>query len=349
MAGTSMRQVAGTTPRGRFAPSPTGPMHVGGARTALAAWLSVRSRGGALVWRVEDLDPPRVVPGMAEAHRRDLAWLGLDWDEGPDQPDRSDRGAGPHAPYVQSERGPLYEAALARLAAAGRLFPCRVSRKDLQSLATAPHGGLHEMGEIPYPTALRPDPAALPSGWLDSLLRAERADAAIRFRVAAEPVTFHDRVQGEISERVDQAVGDFVLRRRDGLWAYQLAVVVDDLAMGIDDIVRGADLLASTARQVQLIDALGGAVPAYAHVPLLVNARGEKLSKRDAGLTLGSLRESGIASERVVGYLAFSLGLLAEPRACRPADLLPLFTWKRIGQEAWVLPDDLTAVLRSVA
>lgn len=353
--------MAGTSPRGRFAPSPTGPMHVGGARTALAAWLAVRSRNGALVWRVEDLDPPRVIPGMAEAHLRDLAWLGLDWDEGPDR-------NGPHAPYVQSARGPLYQAALARLAEAGRLFPCRVSRKDLQTLATAPHGALHEIGEAPYPVHLRP--ADLPADWFQYLfpgppdaersiqekrpLGGERSarsappDAAIRFRVESAPVVFRDRVQGEIAERVDLAVGDFVLRRRDGLWAYQLAVVVDDLAMGIDDVVRGADLLASTARQIQLIRALGGTPPAYAHVPLLVNARGEKLSKRDAGLTLGSLRDEGIAPERVVGYLAWSLGLSPEPRACRPEDLLPLFTWKRIGQDAWRLPDDLAAALREI-
>lgn len=342
MAGT-FQQVAGTflEPRGRFAPSPTGPMHVGGARTALAAWLSVRSRSGLLVWRVEDLDPPRVVPGMAEAHRRDLAWLGLDWDEGPEV-------GGPHVPYLQSERGPLYEAALARLEAAGRLFPCRVSRKELQTLATAPHGALHDMGEIPYPATLRPPAADIEPGWLENLLRTDRADSAVRFQVEKKLVVFQDRIQGEIAEQVDQSVGDFVLRRRDGLWAYQLAVVVDDLAMGIDDVVRGADLLASTARQIQLIEALGGNRPAYAHVPLLVNARGEKLSKRDVGLALAALRDAGIAPERVVGYLAFSLGLLAEPIACRPQDLLPLFTWKRIGKEAWILPDDLTAALRQM-
>ncbi|HYH46528.1 MAG TPA: tRNA glutamyl-Q(34) synthetase GluQRS [Thermoanaerobaculia bacterium] len=334
--------MAGTLPRGRFAPSPTGPMHVGGARTALAAWLSVRSRNGVLVWRVEDLDPPRVVPGMAEAHRRDLAWLGLDWDEGPDLSE----GGGPHAPYLQSQRGPLYEAALARLAAAGRLFPCRVSRKDLQTLATAPHGALHDMGEIPYPATLRPPASDIEPGWLENLLHAGTTEAAVRFQVEEKTVVFQDRIQGEIAERVDRSVGDFVLRRRDGLWAYQLAVVVDDLAMGIDDVVRGADLLASTARQIQLIEALGGTVPAYAHVPLLVNARGEKLSKRDAGLAVATLRDAGIAPERVVGYLAFSLGLLAEPAACRPQDLLPLFTWTRIGKEAWILPEDLTAALR---
>lgn len=309
-------------------------IHVGNARTALAAWLSARSRGGAFVWRLEDLDSPRVVPGMAEAQMEDLAWLGLDWDEGPDV-------GGPFAPYVQSQRSAPYEEALRRLAAAGRLFPCRLSRKDLQAMASAPHGA----EEAPYPASLRP--RELAPGWFEALCAEGRPDAAIRFRVDDRPVSFVDRVQGPITERVDLAVGDFVLRRRDGLWAYQLAVVVDDLAMEIDDVVRGADLLASTARQIQLIEALGGAPPAYAHVPLMVNARREKLSKRDQGLTLRSLREAGVAPEAVAGYLAFSLGLLDRPEPCRPADLVLRFAWERIGRADWVLPEDLAGELRS--
>ncbi len=323
-------------PRGRYAPSPTGRIHVGNARTALAAWLSARSRGGAFVWRLEDLDPPRVVPGMAEAQIEDLAWLGLDWDEGPDV-------GGPQAPYVQSQRYAFYEDALKRLAEEERLFPCRLSRKDLQALASAPHGG----EEAPYPASLRP--SRLDPGWFDRLRNAERPGAALRFLVHDQPVPFTDRVYGPITERVDLAVGDFVLKRRDGLYAYQLAVVVDDLLMGIDDVVRGADLLASTARQIQLIEALGGAPPAYAHVPLVVNAGGEKLSKRDGGWTLRSLRESGVRPEAVTGYLAFSLGLLERPEPCRPGDLIPIFSWDRIalaGCKDWVLPADLAGLLR---
>jgi glutamyl-tRNA synthetase len=305
-------------------------IHVGNARTALAAWLSARSRGGRFVWRVEDLDSPRVVPGMAAAQREDLAWLGLDWDEGPDV-------GGPFAPYTQSERSAVYDEALRRLAAAGFLFPCHLSRKDLQAMASAPHGS----EEAPYPASLRP--AVLEADWFERL--AGRTDAAIRFRVHSRPVSFVDRVQGPITERVDLAVGDFVLKRRDHLWAYQLAVVVDDLAMAIDDVVRGADLLASTARQIQLIEALGGTLPAYAHVPLVVNARGEKLSKRDGSLTLRSLREAGIGPAAVVGYLAYSLGLLDRPEPCRPADLVPLFICERIGRADWRLPEDLASLL----
>jgi glutamyl-tRNA synthetase len=305
-------------------------IHVGNARTALAAWLSARSRGGRFVWRVEDLDPPRVVPGMAAAQIEDLAWLGLDWDEGPDV-------GGPFAPYTQSERSDVYEKALRRLAAAGFLFPCRLSRKDLQAMASAPHG----TEEIPYPASLRP--ASLETDGFERL--AGSTDAAIRFRVHGRPVSFVDRVQGPITERVDLTVGDFVLKRRDGLWAYQLAVVVDDLAMAIDEVVRGADLLASTARQIQLIEALGGTPPAYAHVPLMVNSRGEKLSKRDGGLTLRSLREAGIAPAAITGYLAYSLGLLDRPDPCRPADLVSVFAWERVGRADWRLPEDLAALL----
>ncbi len=352
-------------PRGRWAPSPTGPFHLGSARTALAAWLSVRSRGGTLVWRVEDLDPPRTVPGAAEEQLADLAWLGLDWDEGPlpaptaagrhaaesDRSDGSARGSseagaerGPHAPYRQSLREAVYRDALARLEAAGRLFPCRRSRRDLQGLASAPHGA---DGAPPYPADWRP--RRLEPGWLERLLAAERPDAAVRFRVDAAPVTFRDLVFGEIEERVAETAGDFVLRRRDGLWAYQLAVVADDLAMGITEVVRGADLLASTGRQIQLVEALGGARPAYAHVPLVLNAAGEKLSKRDGGATLARLRAAGVTPERVAGWLAFTLGLAERPEAVHPRELVPRFAWDRLRREPWVLAGDPVAEMRSQA
>ncbi len=334
-------------PRGRYAPSPTGPIHLGNARTALAAWLSVRRAGGCFVWREEDLDPPRVVAGMAAAQRADLAWLGIDWDEGPDV-------GGPCGPYRQSERAALYEAALAELAAAGRLFPCRRSRRDLAAIASAPHGA----GELPpYPAAWRP--RRLAPDWFAALGgapgggragqsgRGEPLDAALRFRTGARAVRFVDRVQGEQVERVDQTVGDFVLKRRDGLYAYQLAVVVDDLRMGIDEVVRGADLLASTARQVQLLAALGGARPAYAHLPLVVGASG-KLSKREPRLTLAGLRAAGAAPAQVTGYLAWSLGLLPAPAACLPGDLVAGFDWPHIGNADFVVPDDLAARVLAV-
>ncbi|MEM6646583.1 MAG: tRNA glutamyl-Q(34) synthetase GluQRS [Bacteroidota bacterium] len=322
--------------RGRYAPSPTGPIHLGNARTALAAWLSVRSKGGVFVWRLEDLDPPRVVPGMAEAAQRDLAWLGLDWDEGPEL-------GGRHAPYVQSERSAWYEDALTRLAASGRLFPCRYSRKDLQAMASAPHG---HRGLPPYPASLRP--TTLAPDWLAAYRAQSRPNAALRFTVRDEVTVFRDGVQGEQRENVSESVGDVVLKRRDGLYAYQLAVVVDDVAMGITEVVRGADLLASTARQIQLTQALGASVPQFTHVPLVRNAEGEKLSKRDGALALAALRERGIRPEQVVGYLAYTLGLWPAPTAAHPRDLIGAFTLRTIPPSDWVLDADVEANLRAV-
>jgi glutamyl-tRNA synthetase len=322
-------------PRGRFAPSPTGLLHVGSARTALAAWLSIRQRGGTFVWRVEDLDPPRTIEGTEEEAMRDLGWLGLDWDEGPDV-------GGPHAPYRQSERGDLYDAALDRLAASGDVFPCTVSRKDLLELASAPHG---RGGLPPYPAELRPN--RLAPGWLGR--QRQRGDAAVRFMVRQGPVRFDDRVMGPRSEDVGETVGDFVLKRRDGLFAYQLAVVVDDLAMGITEVTRGQDLLDSTGRQIQLIEALGGVPPRYAHLPLVINAAGEKLSKRDEGLTLAALRDEGVSPGALCGYLGFSLGLNKASELLTPLALIERFAWDRVPPGPWALPDDLARQLRHLA
>ncbi|MEM6785399.1 MAG: tRNA glutamyl-Q(34) synthetase GluQRS [Bacteroidota bacterium] len=326
--------------RGRFAPSPTGLLHVGSARTALVAWLSARSQGGAFVWRLEDLDGPRVVPGVAAEQMRDLAWLGLDWDEGPALtttdgvhfPERGDFG-----PYAQSERFDRYEAALDRLAAEAHLFPCDRSRKDLLALASAPHAG---EGMPAYPKALRP--AALVPDWYARY----RSDpptprdigSALRFLVGDGPVLFHDRVQGPLAQDVATETGDFVLKRRDGVYAYQLAVVVDDIAMGVTEVVRGADLLDSTGRQIQLTRALGGTVPTYAHVPIVVNADGDKLSKRDAALTLASLRDAGVEPRRLVGVLAQSLGLAETAAPVAPAALQNGFAWDRLSRDGWRLP-----------
>ncbi|MFN2377163.1 MAG: glutamate--tRNA ligase family protein [Candidatus Binatia bacterium] len=310
-------------PRGRFAPSPTGLLHVGNARTALVAWLSVRSRRGTFVWRLEDLDPPRIVRGAAEAAVEDLAWLGLDWDEDPE-------AGGPFAPYVQSGRSDVYEAALRRLAEGGRLFPCTLSRRELASISSAPHPGEEES---PYPASARP--THLPDDWYDRLPK--DGGAALRFRVDEEAVHFSDRVYGEFKERV---AGDFVLRRRDGLYAYQLAVAVDDWLMEIDEVVRGSDLLGSTARQLQILDALGARRPLHAHVPMVVTTDGDKLSKRDEALTLRSLRESGVKAAQLAGYLGWSLGLLERPAAISANELVEVFSWNRIGSEDWPLPAD---------
>lgn len=325
-------------PRGRWAPTPSGYLHVGSARTALLTWLSIRRARGTLVWRLEDLDPPRAMEGAAEAALDDLRWLGLDWDEGPDR-------GGPSGPYTQGERSAVYDAALARLAAAGRLFPCRRSRRQLDDLARAPHGGPYGAGPVAYPAAWRPEHLA--DDWFEAYAGAgnSRPDAALRFRVSPGEVSFVDGLQGRQSQRVENEVGDFVVRRRDGLYAYQLAVVVDDLAMAIDEVVRGVDLLDSTPRQLQLIEALGGRLPRYYHVPLVLGAAGEKLSKRDGALTLRYLRDRGVSSETLVGYLAWSVGLLERCAPLRPTELVDSFDWGRLRRQDWVLPEDLAAEL----
>ena len=325
--------MSGAPPVGRFAPSPTGDLHVGSALAALAAWADVRRRGGRFVYRVEDLDGPRAVEGAAERQIEDARWLGLDWDEGPDV-------GGPHGPYRQSARGDVYRAALRRLAEDGHLFPCRVSRKDLHELASAPHG--HE-GLPPYPAELRPD--ALAAGWFDDA--AARHDAALRFRVEPETVAFEDRVVGRVEEDVSAAVGDFVLERRDGVFSYQLAVVVDDLAMGVTEVVRGMDLLDSTARQILLIRTLGGAVPAYAHLPLLVEPDGRKLSKRHGAMTVRALRDAGVSAEALVGWLAAALGQ-GELRPRTPAEVADTFDMARVRPDPVTVPDDLADRLRAL-
>jgi glutamyl-tRNA synthetase len=313
--------------RGRLAPSPTGDVHLGTARTALAAWLAARARNGELVWRLEDIDTVRVVAGAAEAAARDLAWLGLDWDEGPER-------GGRFAPYEQSRRAPFYDAALDTLAERGFLFPCARTRRELTEAASAPHGPAPA-----YPARLRP--RELASDWFARWRDGHMPDVSLRFRVdAPTSVAFDDAVQGACHQDVAASVGDFVLRRRDGLWAYQLAVVVDDAAMEITEVVRGADLLDSTARQILLARALGVEPPAWAHVPLVRNAQGDKLSKRDGAMALRRLAEVGCRREQVTGYLAWSLGLIDRPCAVAAAELVPVFDWARIGREDFRVPDD---------
>ncbi|MCH9647094.1 MAG: tRNA glutamyl-Q(34) synthetase GluQRS [Deltaproteobacteria bacterium] len=328
-------------PRGRYAPTPSGHLHIGNARTALVAWLSVRAAGGSFVMRVEDLDGPRTLPGLAEAVLEDLAWMGLDWDEGPDL-------GGAFAPYTQSQRFSHYQEALAKLAAAGYLFPCSLSRKDLRQLATAPHGpgifgGPKPPSAVPpYPKFLRPEHAApgqLAADWFETFLLGDGSAQAIRFRVHDRLVSYSDLLQGELQEQVDEAVGDFVLKRKDGVWAYQLAVVVDDIAMGINEVVRGVDLIDSTARQIQLIEALGGDRPTYGHVPMVLNEDGDKLSKRNDALTIGSLREIGIDPRALIGALAHSLGLRDTSAPCAAGELVTDFSWQRLHREDWRMPD----------
>src|SRR5690242_2253104 len=286
--------MSGQTVRGRYAPSPTGALHLGNLRTALLAWLFVRVASGRFVLRVEDLDLPRTRRGAAQAMLADLRWLGLDWDEGPDV-------GGLVGPYVQSMRQALYDEAIARLRQKGLIYPCYCTRAELAQIASAPQGD-----EGPrYPGICR---------YLTARERASREASgrrpALRFIAPESPIQFDDRLRGTVSETVAATAGDFIVRRSDGIVSYQLAVVVDDALMGITQVVRGDDLLTSTARQLALYDALGYPRPTeYAHVPLLLDASGARMAKRAASAGLAALRERGTTPAQVLGMLAASCGL----------------------------------------
>jgi glutamyl-tRNA synthetase len=288
---------------GRFAPSPTGPLHLGSLRTALAAWLFARSQNARFLVRIEDLDPQRSRPEFALAQLEDLAALGLDWDE---------------PPVRQSERHERYEAALGRLADAGRLYPCYCTRAKIREAASAPHD---ELPEGAYPGTCRTLSAAERRG-----REAEGRPFALRVRANAERIQFEDRLLGSCGEVVD----DFVVRRADGIPAYQLAVVVDDAAQGIAEVVRGADLAKSTPRQILLARLLGLRVPSYAHVGLVLGADGARLAKRHGAVTLADRDESRAAT---LALLARSLGIELGPAPVAAVNLLERFAPAHVPRE----------------
>jgi glutamyl-tRNA synthetase len=322
--------------RTRFAPSPTGDLHLGGAWTALASWVLARRASGRSVLRVEDLDAPRVRAGSAARIAEDLRWLGLDWDEGPDV-------GGMRAPYTQSARSALYQAAVDELARKGLVYACDCSRKEIAEAASAPHGEVGAAGDA-RPGAVGAE-TRYPGTCRDkSPSRAFRRDPALRLRVPADAeVAFVDAIHGPVRERVAEVAGDFVLRRGDGLFAYQLAVSVDDWAMGITDVVRGADLLASTARQQLLLLLLGvpeRSLPRNWHVPLVVAPGGARLQKRDAPTSIRALAARGVSAESIVGALAQGLGIApdAAPRSPRALLQITHIAWRTTPWEtpaAW--------------
>ena len=285
---------------GRFAPSPSGELHVGNLRTALLAWLFARSSGRRFLVRVEDLDRARA--GAEEVQLRDLAAVGLDWDG---------------EVVRQTGRGALYEAAIARLTAAGLTYECYCTRREIQEAPSAPHAPLGA-----YPGTCR------------DLSEAERArrraerPAAVRLRSSVTEWAVDDTLHGRYAGIVD----DFVLRRNDGVVAYNLAVVVDDAEQGVDQVVRGDDLLPSTPRQAYLAGLLGVPVPEYAHVPLVLNAHGRRLAKRDGAVTLAELAAAGVPPERVTGLLLASLGL---PRTLHQAR--GVFRPEDLPRDPWVM------------
>ena len=292
---------------GRFAPSPSGRMHMGNLWSCLLAWLAARSTGGVMVLRLEDLDPDRCRREYCDQIMRDMEWLGLDWDG---------------APVYQSGRTEVYAQAFRELERQGLIYPCFCTRAE-RLAACAPH---------------RSDGMTVYGGRCRSLSRQERESLeqqrrpAWRAEVPAEEISFTDLLQGVFSENLARDCGDFILRRSDGVYAYQLAVVVDDAAMGVTQVVRGSDLLSSTPRQIWLQDRLGLPRPEYGHLPLLLAPDGRRLAKRDRDLELGRLQERYTAAE-LVGRLAWAAGLIDRPEAAAPRELLPLFSWEKLPRE----------------
>lgn len=284
---------------GRFAPSPSGRMHLGNLFTALLAWLSARADGGEFVLRIEDLDPDRSRAEYAEAIRDDLRWLGLDWDR--EMP-------------LQSTQTPVYAEQFERLRKRGLIYPCFCTRNELHA-ASAPHAS---------------DGTLLYAGTCRNLTPAQIASQtrkpAWRIRVPEEIISFRDGVFGAVTQNLATACGDFILRRSDGVYAYQLAVVCDDALGGITQVVRGCDLLPSTPRQIWLGRELGFVQPAYYHVPLLVAPDGRRLSKRERDLDMEHLRRR-YTPEQLTGRLAFLAGLRPKVSAVAPKELAHGFTW----------------------
>lgn len=317
-------------PTGRLAPSPTGRLHLGHGRSFLLAWLAARSQGGRLWLRLEDLDRSRVRPEYTDQILADLEWLGLDWDG---------------EPLVQSADEEPYAAALDALLRAGHAYPCVCSRSDIAARVDAPQAG---DGERHYPGTCR--------GRFDSMDSAERATgrpAGVRLLVPAGVRSVADGVVGEVHEDTAEVTGDLLLLRRDRVYSYHFAVVVDDARQGVTQVLRGDDLATSAVRQAHLQRALGLPHPNWAHVPLVVDRDGRRLAKRAGDLGLGELRERGVDARHLVGALAASAGLLERPAPVEPRELLASFDLKRLprapavvdGDEPGALP--LAAVLHA--
>lgn len=312
--------------KGRFAPSPSGRMHLGNVSTALLSWLSVKSRGGKWVLRHEDLDSGRSRRENIVQIEDDLRWLGLEWDEG------GLEGIGEAGPYLQSERREIYMWILSRLADTGLVYPCKCGRKDIMA-TQAPH---QSDGRKVYPGTCRP--ATLPdkSATLDEML--QKDFRTLRIAVPDEEIGFQDRLQGECSFNLAKECGDFVLMRGDGDFAYQLAVVADDALMGITEVARGEDLLLSTSQQIFLYRLLGMPEPEFLHLPLLVNESGQRLSKRDKSLDMGELRKR-FSPKELIGFLAYKSGLVGEKVPLSPEELIGKFHTESIPHKTVMVRD----------
>ena len=310
---------------GRYAPSPTGQLHLGNLRTALVAWLQTRLEDGTFILRMDDLDQPRVKKGSAERIIHDLKWMGLDWDMGPDK--SATKSSIDNTVCIQSQRTIHYQRAFQVLLDRGQLFPCRCSRKDIAQASSAPH---HRDGKAVYPGTCRPSNPYFPSTTSrrknNDLGNDPTSGVAWRFRVEPtdQAITFVDIVKNLQRQNLCQEVGDFVVKRKDGLFAYQLATVVDDGLMKVTDVVRGEDLIHSTARQIALFESLTFPVPRFWHLPLMLDDKNEPMSKRDGSQSLEDwmARNPSHRAENLIGQLAFSIGLIGRRDSLSSKELL---------------------------
>ena len=299
-------------PTGRFAPTPSGRLHLGNILCAMLAYLSARSKGGRFLLRIEDVDVPRCPRHLATQCIEDLQWLGFTWDGDV---------------VYQSDRSDIYREAMDRLAAQGHTYPCFCTRAQLMSLAAPNLGDTQVIYQRTCAALTREEQAE----------KAKTRAPAIRLRVPDEDVAFADGLFGMQRENLERDCGDFILRRSDGLYGYQLAVVVDDALQEVTEVVRGRDILSATPRQMYLQRLLGYDAPEYTHIPLLMDAQGRRLAKRDKDLDLTALAQRFTPAE-ILGRLAFSAGILPEIRPMTLEELLPVFAWEKVKRADLRLP-----------
>jgi len=337
-------------PVGRLAPSPTGALHLGNARSFLLAWLSIRLQGGTLLLRIEDIDSPRVKPWTIQHTIDTLRWLGLDWDHGPDDSVSTEPAAGLSypIPLVQSHRIQRYQQCLDQLISAEQVYRCYCSRKEVEAAASAPHESRPtlELDAVRYPGTCR------------SLSPMEQKSAsgrkfAWRMLTPDTLLEWQDGLLGPQQLNPSETLGDFVLAKDSGLPAYQLAVVVDDFDMQVSEVVRGNDLILSTFRQRIVQSALGLMPPEeYYHLPLMIGPDGRRLAKRHGDTRVSSFRELGVSAEALIGYLSWTSGLIERPQQVSCAELLQSFDqmpWERVPVEPTVVDEQqATKILKSM-
>ncbi len=327
--------------KGRFAPTPSGRMHLGNIFSFLLCWLSAKSQNGTVMLRIEDLDIHRAKPEYTLAMMKDLIWLGLFWDEGPgfgvttetslpkniELPDTTPE-------YFQSARTAFYKKELLNLENLNLLYPCFCSRAELH-IANAPHAS---DGTYIYNRRCL---------HLSDTQRHEKKQTipfSTRIKVPDITITTPDICQGEYTQQLSQECGDFILQRRDGMFAYQLCTPLDDGIQGVTEVVRGRDLLSSAARQTWLMQTLGYTPPTYCHVPLLLAPDGRRLSKRDKDLDLGVLRQSHKTPHVIIGQLGYLAGLIPNPTPLSAQDLIPFFDWEKISKKDIIIQEDISLI-----